>query len=199
MFTGIVEGTATVRSVERRSGSIRLSVGFGKGRIASIGDSIALNGVCLTAVNCRPGMVSFDVVPETLRRTNLGELKKGDAVNFERSMKSSDLIGGHIVAGHIDGTGRIVSVGRDGGSVRMVISVPPEIGEMISDKGFVAVDGASLTPAEVSRSGFTIYLIPQTLERTVFKERRKGDLVNIEVDIFAKYVKKFVEGRLKGR
>ncbi len=197
MFTGIVEGTAIVVGADRREGNMRLSVRFrSNGRAYRTGESIAINGACLTAASVRKDTVSFDVIAETLRKTNLGEITKGDVVNFERSMRSADLIGGHLVAGHIDGTGKISEIENEGGSVRMTVRVQKNIGSMISEKGFVAVDGVSLTPADVSESRFSLYLIPETRRRTTFGVREVGDRVNIEIDIFAKYIKKFVDARM---
>jgi riboflavin synthase len=173
---------------------MRLSVRYrSKGKVCRVGESIAINGACLTAASVARDVVSFDVIAETLRKTNLGDVREGDIVNFERSMRSTDLIGGHLVAGHIDGTGRISEIENEGGSMRMTVRVGKNIGSMISEKGFVAVDGVSLTPADVSERRFSIYLIPETRRRTVFGIRRVGDSVNIEIDIFAKYVKKFVD------
>ena len=200
MFTGIVEGKASVVRAELENGNMRLSVRLGnKSRATRRGESISINGACLTVSAAGRGIVSFDVVAETLRRTNLKFLEKGSHVNYERSMKSSDLIGGHLVTGHIDGTGTVKSVLPEGDSIQMDIAVPSHIGEMISEKGFVAVDGVSLTPARVTDRGFTVYLIPETRRLTVFALRKKGDSVNVEVDLFAKYIKKFVEARDAGR
>ena len=200
MFTGIVEGKADVMRVEFENGNMRLSVRPGtKSRLPGKGESISINGVCLTVCSITKSALSFDVVAETLRRTNLGLLEKGSRVNYERSMKSSDLIGGHLVTGHIDGTGTVKRVLPEGGSTRMDIAVPKQLGSMISEKGFVAVDGASLTPAKVTDRGFTVYLIPETRRLTMFQSREKGDIVNIEVDLFAKYVKKFVEAHMSER
>ncbi len=197
MFTGIVEGRAKVVGTASENGNMRLSARLaGAARVPVRGESISVNGVCLTVSSVRKGTVSFDVVTETLRRTNLGLLEKGSWVNYERSMTSGDLIGGHLVTGHIDGTGTVKRVENGQGSVSMTIGVPRSIGAMISEKGFVAVDGASLTPAGVTDRQFTVYLIPETRRLTVFSEREEGDIVNIEIDLFAKYIKKFVEARL---
>lgn len=197
MFTGIVEGRAKVVGTASENGNMRLSVRLaGAARVPGRGESISVNGVCLTVSSVRKGTVSFDVVDETLRRTNLGLLEKGSWVNYERSMTSGDLIGGHLVTGHIDGTGTVKRVENGRGSVSMTIGVPRSIGAMISEKGFVAVDGASLTPAGVTDRRFTVYLIPETRRLTVFSGRKEGDKVNIEIDLFAKYIKKFVEARL---
>lgn len=194
MFTGIVEGKGRVVHAKLQNGNMRLAVRLARRqRLPHRGESISINGACLTVSLVRNGVVFFDVVGETLRRTNLGLLESGSFVNHERSMTSSDLIGGHLVTGHIDGTGTVKDVRPEGGSVRMIITVPEHIGAMVSEKGFVAVDGVSLTPARVTDMEFTVYLIPETQRLTVFSVRKKGDAVNIEVDLFAKYIKKFVD------
>jgi riboflavin synthase len=194
MFTGIVEGKGQVVGAKLQNGNMRLAVRLsGRRKTPRRGESISINGACLTVSSVRNGVVFFDVVGETLRRTNLGLLESGSSANYEMSMTSADLIGGHLVTGHIDGTGIVKDISPEGGSVRMKITVPARIGEMISEKGFVAVDGVSLTPARVTDREFTVYLIPETQRLTVFSARKKGDAVNIEVDLFAKYIKKFVD------
>lgn len=194
MFTGIVEGTAVVRLMEEFNGNRRLFLDFGKkGSSIRAGESIAVNGVCLSAVRRRGNVVAFDVIAETLRKTNLGDLKKADRVNFERSISVNDLLGGHLVTGHVDGTGTVREVQEEGMSLRIGIEVPHAMSELILEKGLIAVDGISLTPADVSDSFFNLYIIPETMRKTCIASRGPGDRVNIELDIFGKYLYKFVK------
>jgi len=198
MFTGIVEGKARVVNAAVNHGNMRLEIDMGSlSTGVRKGDSVSVNGVCLSVVSRRGRRAAFDVIAETIRRTNLGLLKVGDAVNVERSMRLGDIIGGHLVTGHVDGTGKIERIERENGSLKMVIVTGKEISSMIMEKGIIAVDGISLTPAEIRRGSFALYLIPETLSVTTLSSRKKGDTVNIEVDIFGKYIKKFVSDLLR--
>ena len=192
MFTGIVEEVGRVLHLDTPSqdmGVGQLSVQAEK--VMSdlrLGDSISVNGACLTAVKLDGDSFSVDLALETLRRTNLGSLSIGDGVNLERSLAVSDRLGGHIVQGHVDARGRFTSAKPEGDSVMMGFRAPKRLMPYIVEKGFVAVDGISLTVTKKKASTFTISVIPYTLENTVLKERSIGDFVNLEVDILAKYV-----------
>ena len=197
MFTGIVEEVGHVRSLESQS------QGAGVGRLAisatkvmdglKVGDSIAVNGACLTVVSRSDDGFSVELAPETLRRTNLGSLQVGQRVDLERSLAVSDRLGGHIVQGHVDATSKVSSTRPDGDCVIMGFRAPKRLGRYIVEKGFVAVDGISLTVAKRGASYFTASVIPYTLENTVLKERHVGDAVNVEVDILAKYVESLLK------
>ncbi|MBU0758744.1 MAG: riboflavin synthase [Candidatus Omnitrophica bacterium] len=191
MFTGIVEGIGKVQGIARSKTGICLSVNARK--IASgarIGDSVAINGACLSITAIKNDILSFDVITETLNRTTIGELKINDSVNLERSLKADSRIDGHFVSGHIDYKGRIVELlkGRDGTGFR--ISVPDEFARFVVEKGSVAIDGVSLTVADSAKGSFTVYLIPHTLKATTFSNKKRGDLVNVETDLLAKYILK---------
>ena len=195
MFTGIVEEAAPVRSMELDEAGIgRLSVA--PERVLEglkLGDSIAVNGACLTVVSLDGGAFEVDLAPETLRKTNLGALRKGHVVNLERPLAVGDRLGGHIVQGHIDATGRVQSASPEAGCVVMGFRTPKRLMPYIVKKGFVAVDGISLTVVNRRASSFTVSVIPYTLEHTALKERRVGDSVNLEVDVLAKYVESLVK------
>jgi riboflavin synthase len=183
MFTGLVQETGTVVALE--GGRLRVD-----GRLdLHEGDSVAVNGVCLTAKQVADDGFSADVVEETLRRSSLGSLGAGDHVNLELPLRASDRLGGHIVQGHVDGVGTVESVGDDG---VLRVATPPELLRYVVDKGSIAIDGVSLTVAEVDDEGFAVALIPETLERTTLGAAQPGRPVNIEVDVVAKYVEKLV-------
>src|SRR3954470_1661375 len=192
MFTGLVETTARVRSVDPDGDGVRLEVETPLAADLSQGDSIAVNGVCLTAVEPSETAFSADVMAETLRRSSLGPLAKGDSVNLELPLRAGDRLGGHMVQGHVDGTGTVADT-RDEGFARLVrIAAAPEVLKYVVEKGSIAVDGVSLTVAAVDSSSFTVSLIPETLERTTLGQAAPGRLVNLEVDVLAKYVEKLV-------
>jgi len=198
MFSGIVEGTAKV--VELKSGKpYRLSVdlsGIAEG--LQVGESVAINGVCLTVVSVEGSKVAFDVMGETLKRTNLGRLKRGTVVNYERALKVSDRISGHIVTGHIDGVGVIERIEKRPEEVDMFIRCDERVMSEVVERGSVAVDGVSLTVAEKFGKSFRVALIPHTLSVTNLGLRRVGDELNIETDILAKYIHAFFKSQ-KGR
>ena len=186
MFTGLVLGTGTIRSL--RDG--RLEVDTELAGELSPGDSIAVNGVCLTALSPSAAGFAADVMPETLRRSSLGPLADGDRVNLELPLRPSDRLGGHVVQGHVDGTGTVEEV-RDEGFSRVVrIAAPAELLRYVVEKGSIAVDGVSLTVSAVDDDTFEVSLIPETLERTTFGAAAPGRTVNLEADVFAKYVEK---------
>lgn len=196
MFTGIVEELGSIESVRPGTRSMVLAV---KARHVlsdcRIGDSIAVNGVCLTVTSFTPSGFTADVMPETINRSALGNLRPGDPVNLERTLQAGGRFGGHIVQGHIDGVGRVKSMERDDNAVRVTIAAPPEVMRYIVPKGSVAIDGISLTVAVAGPSEFTVSLIPHTMSVTAMGRRRPGDPVNLEADIFGKYVEKFFEQR----
>jgi riboflavin synthase len=186
MFTGLVAGTGTIRSLSDG----RLEVDTPLAAELSSGDSIAVNGVCLTALDPSPDGFRADVMPETLRRTSLGPLGSGDPVNLELPLRATDRLGGHFVQGHADGTGTVESV-RDEGFSRVVrIAAPAELLRYVVEKGSIAVDGVSLTVSAVDEEAFEVSLIPETLERTTLGAAAPGRVVNLEVDVLAKYLEK---------
>jgi riboflavin synthase len=197
MFTGIVEETGVVQRIEPGKKSIRLAVLARRCAPGTqVGDSIAVNGCCLTVVESTPrraGKVfEFDLLRETWTRTNLQAVKPGSAVNLERSLRASDRLGGHFVTGHIDGTGRIRRWEHVGADWVLDVVAPTELMRYLVFKGAVALDGISLTVADVFRNGFRIWIIPHTYEVTALRERQVGDLVNVEADLLAKYVEKLL-------
>ena len=192
MFTGLVETTARVRRVEPDGDGVRLEVETPLAGQLGQGDSIAVNGVCLTAIEPHDGSFKADVMAETLRRSSLGPLTEGDSVNLELPLRAGDRLGGHVVQGHVDGTGTVAET-RDEGFARLVrIAAERELLRYVVEKGSIAVDGVSLTVAEVDESSFTVSLIPETLERTTLGQAVAGRVVNLEVDVLAKYVEKLV-------
>lgn len=191
MFTGLVESLAPVQRLAPEGPGMRLVVADAPIAARSkIGDSIAINGCCLTVVHVDGAELSFEAGPETLQRTNLGRLGAGDVVNLETSLKLGDSLGGHLVTGHIDGVGRVERRTDDGQWCSMWFSVPGELSKQMASKGSVAVDGVSLTLVDVERDRFSVALIPHTLEVTTLGRRRLGDEVNIESDVLAKYVER---------
>ena len=185
MFTGIVEEVGQVAQLDDH----RLSVRGSKVLVdTELGDSIAVNGACVTVVSFDKGEFSVDLAPETIRRTSLGNVNAGDWVNLERPLAVSDRLGGHIVQGHVDGTGRITSIRPEGDCIIIRITSPKRLMPYIVEKGFMAVDGISLTVVKIGASSFTVSVIPYTTENTNLKGKMAGDRVNLEVDIVAKYV-----------
>jgi riboflavin synthase len=192
LFTGLVEATGTVRAVEPDGDGARIEVATALADRLGAGDSVAVNGVCLTAVDAGGGGFRADVMAETLRRSSLGPLAPGDPVNLELPLRAGAPLGGHVVQGHVDGTGTVADV-REEGLARVVrIECDPELVRYVVEKGSIAVDGVSLTVASVDDAGFAVSLIPETLERTTLGDAAPGRVVNLEVDILAKYVEKLV-------
>ena len=190
IFTGLVTETGMVESLERDGDGARLRIRAGLAGELSAGDSIAVNGVCLTAVDPDSGGFGADVMAETLRRSSLGPLAAGDAVNLELPLRAGDRLGGHVVQGHVDGTGTVADV-RDEGFARVVrIWAKLELLRYVVEKGSIAVDGVSLTVSHVDDDGFEVSLIPETVERTTLGTTAPGRTVNLEVDVLAKYVEK---------
>ena len=189
MFTGIVEEVGRVVSVSDTGLTIRAAAVV---EDIAVADSVSVNGACLTVTELRGTDFSVDTVPETLRRTNLGGLSVGDAVNLERSMKADGRFGGHIVQGHVDGVGKVSSIFPEGNSHVFEFEGPDNVMRYVVEKGFIAVDGASLTVVNCDSRAFSIAVIPYTLDNTVFRSRKVGDAVNLEADIMAKYVERLV-------
>ena len=193
MFTGLVETVGRVRSIKRGAASSVLSIEAPAiMQDVRIGDSIATNGVCLTATRVDDAGFCADVMHETLQRSSLGALSAGSAVNLERAMPANGRFGGHIVSGHIDGTGRIASTRRDDVAVWYDIEASEAITRYVVEKGSIVIDGVSLTVARVSENGFSISMIPHTADVTALGRKRAGDIVNLECDIIGKYVEKLL-------
>jgi riboflavin synthase len=191
MFTGIVRERGRVVSVEGEDACVRLKVAAPRtAEETAQGGSVAVNGVCLTAVAVEDGTLSFDAVPETLRRSSLGRLEPGAEVNIEPPLRAGDPLGGHIVQGHVDGVGRVRRTEPEGDGIRMWIEAAPDVLRYCVEKGSVAVQGVSLTVAELDASAFAIALVPFTLAETTLGSLAPGDEVNIEVDILAKYLER---------
>src|SRR3954467_11281707 len=192
MFTGLVADLGDVAALDATADGVRLRVRTALAGELSHGDSIAVNGVCLTAVEPDGASFRADVMAETLRRSSLGPLGEGDEGNVELALRAGDRLGGHMVQGHVDATGQVESVSEEGFARVVRVAAPPEILRYVVEKGSIAVDGVSLTVATVDSSGFTVSLIPETLERTTFGQAAPGRVVNLEVDVLAKYVEKLV-------
>ena len=195
MFTGIIQTVGRIARLEPRGGDVRLAIDTAGLDLTDVqlGDSIAVSGVCLTAVTLEARGFSADVSNETLSLTTLGKLKAGDPVNLEKALRLADRLGGHLVSGHVDGLGKVVSVTPDGRSQRWVFEVPTTLSRYIAAKGSVCIDGTSLTVNEVAGQRFGVNLIPHTVENTAFHARRPGDAVNIEIDMLARYVARLAE------
>jgi riboflavin synthase len=191
MFTGIVEGMGKIRSVSKSKRGADTSLGVKLGRLArglKRGDSVSINGACLTVTKLAKGEAEFEMVGETIRRTNLGGVKPGDRVNIEKSLKVGDRLEGHFVLGHVDGTGMIEDIQKMPSETKIWIKVDKGLARSLVSKGSISVDGVSLTLVDVGGDHISVSLIPHTLSVTTLGLRRKGDKVNIETDILAKYV-----------
>ena len=192
MFTGLVADLGTVQAVEQTADGARLRIRTALAGELALGDSVAVNGVCLTATAVEDGAFSADVMHETLRRTKLGEATGGAPVNLELPLRAGDRLGGHIVLGHVDGVGAVAAVREEGFARVLTIRAPSEMLRYVVRKGSIAVDGTSLTVARVDAEGFDVSLIPETLERTTLGTAAPGTPVNLEVDIMAKHLEKLV-------
>jgi riboflavin synthase len=201
MFTGIVEEAGTIESIERSSQGIRLIIHAARvGEGVQLGDSIAVNGCCLTAVELDPGVsgghrIVFDLLEETWKRTSFAQLQHGSRVNLERALLATSRLGGHFVSGHVDGTGIIRRWERQGADHQLEIEAPDEVLPYLISKGSICVDGISLTVAHLLPDGFGLWIIPHTYEVTSLAERKVGDRVNLEADLLGKYVARLVEFR----
>lgn len=199
MFTGIVEELGKVKTLRRDAGAARLVISASTVLGETVlGDSICVNGVCLTVVDMTKGGFSADVAVETLKVTNLGDLKIGAKVNLERALQLSARIGGHLVSGHVDAVGKIRKQQVEGNGWRIFINAPETVRRYVIKKGSIAVDGISLTVADVDRSGFSIAIIPHTAKLTTLGFKKPGDSVNLESDIIGKYVERLLSGRTEG-
>ncbi|MGV6801288.1 MAG: riboflavin synthase [bacterium] len=193
MFTGLIEEQGCV--LEITDNELGITLKFSAQHILEdchIGDSIAVNGVCLTVTSLTDNSFTIDAVPETMTRTNLGDLKIGDAVNLERAATPKTRLGGHYVQGHIDGTGRVSSIAQQGEALLLTIAVPSEWMRYIVEKGYITVDGTSLTVISTGPDWFSLTIIPHTQQIVTLSQRRPGERVNLEVDIIAKYVEKLI-------
>jgi riboflavin synthase len=192
VFTGLVADLGTVTAVDATADGVRLAVATSLAPELSEGDSVAVNGVCLTATAIADGHFSADVMHESLRRSSLAEVAPGSAVNLELPLRATDRLGGHVVQGHVDGVGVVSATREDGFSRIVTIGAPPELLRYVVEKGSIAVDGVSLTVAAIGDDWFSVALIPETLERTTLGTATPGRPVNLEVDVLAKYVEKLV-------
>lgn len=198
MFTGIIEETGKVMGIKKGNRAAFLTIGCNEiSKDLKAGDSVAVNGVCLTAAWVETNRFGADVMNETLSRSVLGSLRVGCLVNLERAMAAGSRFGGHIVTGHIDGVGKVASVRKDGIALLYKIAAPPNIMRYIVHKGSIAIDGVSLTVTVVSSSSFCVSVIPHTAKETTLLEKGAGSAVNLENDVIGKYVEKFVQGENK--
>ena len=197
MFTGLVEETGEVVSLEQApSGGVRLSLRAPTiAPEAQLGDSVAVNGCCLTVAAKQEGLLQFDLLQETLARTSLGGVQPGGCVNLERALAAGGRLGGHFVQGHVDCTAEILALEPRGADVRLEVALPAGGARYLVEKGSIAVDGISLTVAAIGEASFVLWIIPHTLERTNLGRRRAGERVNLEYDLLAKYVERMLEHR----
>ena len=192
MFTGLVQDLGTVVAVDATADGVRLGVRSALASELSEGDSVAVNGVCLTATRIAGGAFSADVMQESLRRSSLGQVGAGSPVNLELPLRASDRLGGHVVQGHVDGVAVVRSVVEDGFARVVTFDAPQDLLRYVVEKGSIAVDGVSLTVSAIDDDSFSVSLIPETLERTTLGTAEVGRPVNLEVDVLAKYVEKLV-------
>ena len=196
MFTGIIEAIGRIRSLQPRGGDVRLYVQTGKLDLADVklGDSIAVNGVCLTAVELPGDGFWADVSQETIRRTALSGLREGSRVNLEKALTPSSRLGGHLVSGHVDGVGKVLSRQQDARSWHFRIEAPADLAKYIAHKGSITVDGVSLTVNAVEGAVFHLNIVPHTLQETIMDDYQSGSLVNLEVDLIARYLERLLLG-----
>ena len=193
VFTGLIREVGRVASVDGDGNGVRLAVEAPEtAGGTAVGDSIAINGVCLTAVEVGDSRIAFDAVPETLAKSALASLRAGSRVNLEPALRAGEALGGHYVQGHVDGVARVRSVEREGDGKRIWFDAPPELMRYVVEKGSIALDGTSLTVADLDDAGFAVALIPHTLTATTFGQLESGDAVNLEVDVLAKYVERLL-------
>lgn len=200
MFTGIIQAIGNIERLEPRGGDMRIRIATGKLPIdqAAIGDSIAVNGVCLTAVEIDARSFSADVSRESLSRTTLGKLGPGSPVNLEMALLPTTRLGGHLVSGHVDGVGHILERVDDGRSWRFTLEAPQELARYIAEKGSICINGISLTVNAVSGAQFTVNIVPHTLQETTLGTSNQGDAVNLEVDLIARYLERLLLGEKAG-
>ena len=196
MFTGIIQAIGTIQAMQQRGGDMRLTINTGKLDMADValGDSIAVNGVCLTAIKFDATSYVADVSLETLSLTSLGQLQVGSEVNLEKALTMETRLGGHLVSGHVDGQGEIIKRYDDGRSVRFHLKAPDELAKYIATKGSICLDGISLTVNKVTGAVFEINIVPHTIQETIIKHYRIGTQVNLEVDVIARYLERLMLG-----
>lgn len=194
MFTGIIEAVGSIEKIENKSGDSRFKIKVGKLDMSDValGDSIACNGVCLTAIAFDKDSYTADVSGETLNLTTLGKIQVGCLVNLEKALTPTTRLGGHLVSGHVDGVGEILAIKRESRSIQFDIKAPDELGKYIAKKGSITVDGVSLTVNDVDRHIFKLNLVPHTLSETTAKNYRVGSMVNLEVDLLARYLERLL-------
>lgn len=197
MFTGIIAATGQITSITPSGGDMRLKVDTKKLDLSdvSLGDSIAINGVCLTVIELDESHVSFDVSKESLERTALSEISEGSSVNLEKALAVGDRLGGHMVSGHVDGLGKVLQLTPSARSVQFRIEVPANLERYIAEKGSISIDGVSLTVNQVGQGWFEINIIPHTMQETIIKEYKAGSIVNLEVDLIARYLERLLPGQ----
>jgi riboflavin synthase len=200
MFTGIIQALGSVASIESKGGDIRLGINTNDLDLSEArpGDSIAVNGVCLTAVVLTKQGFVADVSLETMRKTSLGQLESGGPVNLEKALTLSTALGGHLVSGHVDGVATLVALENDARSIRYGFELAPDLQHYIAEKGSVTIDGTSLTVNRVENNRFDVNIVPHTVEKTIFQYYRVQSRVNIEVDIIARYLERLIRGRADG-
>jgi riboflavin synthase len=196
MFTGIIAAIGRVDAVEPSGGDLRLNIDAGKLDLADVklGDSIAINGVCLTVVSIAQTVLGFDVSNETLERTSLGQATPGSSVNLEKAMAVGERLGGHIVSGHVDGLGKVAMMEASARSVKFRFAVPTSLERYIAEKGSICIDGTSLTVNQVGPGWFEVNIIPHTMQETIISDYREGSVVNLEVDLIARYLERLLPG-----
>ena len=197
MFTGIVQGLGTIKSIEEGNGITTFSIACPDTQNLAIGASVAIDGVCLTATSIKDKLVTFDVIPETLERTTLGERVVDDEVNIERSLRYGDEVGGHLLSGHIIGRGLFTYSQKVGEGAQLKIKAPPSIQKYIQTKGYIGIEGISLTLGEVHQNEFDLHIIPETLRLTTLGSKQVGDAVNIEIDSTTMMIVETVERLIK--
>lgn len=192
MFTGIIEGLGKIEKFDKNTktrSEARMKINLGKlAQGLRVGDSVAINGVCLTAINIAKGIAEFEMVGETIKKTNLGRLENGDKVNIERSLKVGDRLEGHFVLGHVDGSGTILKINKQPNQIQIWIELPKKLTKYVAEKGSITVDGISLTVVDKIKNKFSVSIIPHTMQVTNLGLKKIGDKVNIETDVLGKYI-----------
>ena len=201
MFTGIIEALGEIKRVEQQQGDVRLTVATANLDLsdAQLGDSIAVNGVCLTAIELTKGQFVADVSNETLSATTMGNVKAGTVVNLECALQAQTRLGGHMVSGHVDGVGQVIERKNDARSIRFSFSMPKQLARYVAQKGSICIDGISLTVNTVDDSSFSVNIVPHTLEMTTLGRRQVGDSVNLEVDVIARYLERLMMGHTESQ
>jgi len=199
MFTGIIQAVGKIKGIEQQQGDVRLTVETADLDLsdAQLGDSIAVNGVCLTAIELMPEQFVADVSNETLSTTTMGDITVGSPVNLECALQAQTRLGGHLVSGHVDGVGRVIERKADARSIRFTFSLPKDLARYVAQKGSICIDGISLTVNKVDDSSFSVNIVPHTLEMTTLGYREVGDAVSLEVDVIARYLERLMLGESK--